>query len=193
MPVRYGTPREELDHCRAWRARLLDELADVTEIIAGLEGNVYQSLTIVGNLGADAEMRYTPSGAAVSNFRVAVNERWNDREGQAQEKTTWFRVALWGKQAEAISQYLLKGKEVLVEGSVEASAYIAQDGTAKAGLELRARNVRLLGGKGDNTDTDNGPSPLYQQIARQDRQAPPEPVTRTVKLHDLVTDEPIPF
>ncbi len=107
----------------------------------------YSKTIIVGNLGADAEMRYTPSGAAVSNFRVAVNERWNDREGQPQEKTTWFRVALWGKQAEAINQYLVKGKEVLVEGSVEASAYTAQDGTAKAGLELRARDVRLLGGR----------------------------------------------
>lgn len=111
---------------------------------------MYQTCIIVGNLGADAEMRYTPSGTAVSNFRVAVNERWTDREGQPQERTTWFRVALWGRQAEAINQYLVKGRQVLVEGSIDASAYTAQDGTARASLELRARNVRLLGTRGDS-------------------------------------------
>ena len=99
----------------------------------------YSKTIIVGNLGADAEMRYTPSGAAVSNFRVAVNERWNNREGQPQEKTTWFRVAVWGKQAEAINQYLVKGKQVLVEGSVEASAHTGQH--SETGLD--ERDVRL--------------------------------------------------
>ncbi len=108
---------------------------------------MYQTCIIVGNLGADAELRYTPSGTAVCDFRVATNERWNDRDGQPQEKTTWFRVTLWAKQAETLSQYLTKGSRVLVEGTIDASAYTAQDGTPRASLELRARNVRLMGGR----------------------------------------------
>lgn len=143
----------------------------------------YQKCIVVGNLGADAEMRYTPSGAAVSNFRVAVNERWNDRDGQAQERTTWFRVALWGKQAEAINQYLVKGKEVLVEGSVEASAYTAQDGTPKAGLELRARDVRLLGSR-----EGGGAEPDAPQQTEPPRRTSG---VRILKLND--DDDSIPF
>jgi len=110
---------------------------------------MYQTCIIVGNLGADAELRYTPNGTAVCDFRVATNERWNDRDGQLQEKTTWFRVTLWAKQAETLNQYLTKGSRVLVEGTIDASAYTAQDGTPRASLELRARNVRLLGSRGD--------------------------------------------
>jgi single-strand DNA-binding protein len=110
---------------------------------------MFQTCIVVGNLGADAELRYTPSGTPVCSFRVAVNERWTDRDGQPQEKTTWFRVSLWNKPAEALHQYLVKGKQVLVEGSIDASAYTAQDGTPRASLELRARNVRLLGGRRD--------------------------------------------
>lgn len=155
---------------------------------------MYASTTIVGNLGRDAEMRYTPSGTAVSNFRVAVNERWTDREGQPQEKTTWFRVAVWGRQAEAINQYLVKGKQVLVEGTIDASAYTAQDGTPRAGLELRARNVRLLGTRqdGDGDEPATGTGYLDAELQRQARQAPPEPVTpaRTVNLN---RDDPLPF
>lgn len=153
---------------------------------------MYASTTIVGNLGADAEMRYTPSGTAVSNFRVAVNERWNDRDGQPQEKTTWFRVAVWGKQAEAINQYLVKGRLVLVEGTVEARAYTAKDGTPRAALELRARDVRFLGGKGD-VDSGNGSGSASGHVAaeleRQERTQTP-PGMRRVNLND---DEPLPF
>jgi len=136
---------------------------------------MYQTCIIVGNLGADAEMRYTPSGTAVSNFRVAVNERWTDREGQPQEKTTWFRVAVWGRQAEAINQYLVKGKQVLVEGTIDASAYTAQDGTPRAGLELRARNVRLLGGRGDDWDSggrNEGPGDEWMDESRSSGNRP---------------------
>ena len=113
----------------------------------------YSKTIIVGNLGADAEMRYTPSGAAVSNFRVAVNERWNDREGQPQEKTTWFRVALWGKQAEACNQYLAKGRMVLVEGELsEPKPYQRKDNREwVASLDVRASNVRFLGGGSGQT------------------------------------------
>ena len=81
---------------------------------------MYQKVTIVGNLGTDPEMRYTPSGQAVTNFSVATNRRWTNNEGQMQEETVWFRVSVWGKQAESCNQYLSKGRQVFVEGRLRA-------------------------------------------------------------------------
>ena len=107
---------------------------------------MYQKTIIVGNLGGDPEMRYTPSGTAVTNFSVAVSRRWTGRDGQKQEKTTWFRVNAWDKLAELTNQYLSKGRLVLVEGDVEARAWTTQEGEARASLELRAINVQFLGG-----------------------------------------------
>lgn len=107
---------------------------------------MYQNTIVIGHLGNDPEMRYTPSGQAVTNFSVATSRRWTDKNGQQQEKTTWFRVAAWGKLGELCNQYLTKGRLVLVEGEVEASAFTGQDGQPRASLELHAKNVRFLGG-----------------------------------------------
>jgi len=107
---------------------------------------MYQRLVIVGNLGSDPEMRYTPDGTPVTSFSVAVNRRWTTKDGSQGEKTTWFRVTAWRKLAETCNQYLSKGRTVLVEGEVEANAWLGQDGTARATLELTARNVRFLCG-----------------------------------------------
>lgn len=107
---------------------------------------MFQKTIIVGNLGRDPEMRYTPSGVPVTTFSVAVNRRWTDQQGQPQEKTTWFRVTAWRKLAELCNQYLSKGRQVLVEGDIDASAWLAQDGQPRASLELTARTVRFLGG-----------------------------------------------
>jgi len=104
---------------------------------------------IVGNLGRDPELRYLQSGTAVCNMNVAVSERWNDRQGERQEKTTWYRVAVWGAQAETCNQYLSRGRQVLVTGTVSARGYINKDGEAAASLELRARDVRFLGSRQD--------------------------------------------
>ncbi|MBE7553710.1 MAG: single-stranded DNA-binding protein [Anaerolineales bacterium] len=78
----------------------------------------YQKIVIVGNLGTDPESRFTPSGQQVTNFSVAVNNNWTDQSGQAHEETTWFRVSVWGAQAETCNQYLSKGRQVLVEGKL---------------------------------------------------------------------------
>ncbi len=107
---------------------------------------MYQKTIIVGNLGGDPEMRYTPSGTAVTNFSVAVSRRWTGRDGQKQEKTTWFRVNAWDKLGELCNQYLSKGRQVLVEGEVEARAWTTQEGEARASLEIRALTVQFLGG-----------------------------------------------
>ncbi len=108
---------------------------------------MYQRTVVVGHLGRDPELRYTPSGQAVCSFSVATTRRWTDRSGQDQEKTTWFRVSVWGKQAESCHQFLKKGRLVLVEGEVDASSWMGQDGQPRASLELSARNVRFLGGR----------------------------------------------
>ncbi|MFM8393378.1 MAG: single-stranded DNA-binding protein, partial [Acidobacteriota bacterium] len=95
----------------------------------------FNKIIIVGHLGRDQEMRYTPQGTAVSNFSIATTERRKDRGGEAQEITTWFRVSLWGKQAEAVSQYLTKGKQVYVEGRLRTEEYTDRDGNKRISLE----------------------------------------------------------
>lgn len=105
---------------------------------------MYQTTTIVGNVGRDAEMRYTPAGIPVTSFSVAVNRRWNDANGQPQEKVTWFRVTCWRKLGEIAGQYVKKGKLVLVEGDIEASAYINREGAAVGALELTANTLKFL-------------------------------------------------
>ncbi len=111
---------------------------------------MFQQVIIVGNLGSDPEMRYTPSGKAVTSFNVAVNRVWNSPDGQRQEKTTWFRVSAWEREAELASQYLSKGRQVMVIGEMEeARAFMGNDGNPRASLEVRARTIRFLGGRGD--------------------------------------------
>lgn len=108
---------------------------------------MYSKTIVVGHLGRDPEMRYTPSGQPVTSFSVASTRRWTGQDGTQQEKTTWFRVTAWGKLGELCNQYLAKGRLVLVEGDIEASAWKSQDGEPRASLELTARNVRFLGGR----------------------------------------------
>lgn len=116
---------------------------------------MYQRLTIVGRLGRDPEMRYTPQGTAVANFSVATDRTWTDQSGQKQERTTWFRVSVWGKQAESCNQYLAKGRMVLVEGELsEPKPYQRKDnGEWVASLDVRASNVRFLGGADSTSAT----------------------------------------
>jgi single-strand DNA-binding protein len=106
---------------------------------------MYQQIMIVGRLGRDAELRYTPTGVPVCNFTVAVNERWNGQDGQPHERTTWFRVTAWRKLAESCSQYLHKGGLVMVAGPVAASTYTGNDGTLRTSLEVTANTLRMLG------------------------------------------------
>ncbi len=99
---------------------------------------------IMGNLGSDPEMRYTPTGRAVTRFRVAVNRRWRDADGQLQERVDWFRVVLWGRQAEVANQYLSKGAPVYVEGRLENRSFEGNDGQTRYITELIGRNLILL-------------------------------------------------
>lgn len=106
---------------------------------------MYQEITLVGNLGADPQMRYTPAGKAVTNFSVATSRSWTGQDGQRNERTIWFRVSAWERLAETCNQYLTKGQRVLVVGEIEEPyVYMDQGGTARASLQLRARNVQFL-------------------------------------------------
>lgn len=104
----------------------------------------YCKIIIVGNLGADPEMRYTPSGRAVTNFSVAVNRRTRDSDGQMQDETDWYRVSAWERQAETADQYLRKGMKVLVEGELAPRQFTDQSGQLRTSLDIRfARFVML--------------------------------------------------
>ena len=101
---------------------------------------------IIGNLGADPEMRYTANGHAVTEFRVASNRRYTTRDGEQRDETEWFRVITWNKLAEICSQYLTKGRQVYVEGRLQTRSWEGQDGNTRYTTELIAEEVKFLGG-----------------------------------------------
>jgi single-strand DNA-binding protein len=120
---------------------------------------MFQKVTIVGNLGADPEMRYTASGVPVTHFSVATNRRWTDAEGNPQEETTWFRVSAWRGLAETCNQYLSKGRQVFVEGRLVPDrdtggprVWTGNDGVARARYELSALTVQFLGGRAEREE-----------------------------------------
>ncbi|MFN8530324.1 MAG: single-stranded DNA-binding protein [Anaerolineae bacterium] len=106
----------------------------------------YQNFTIVGNVGRDPTMKYTPNGAAVCDFSVAVTRRFGSGD-QRQEKTLWVRVSCWNKLAEVANSYVRKGTQILVVGTVEVNAYMDKNNQPQASLELRADNFQLLGSR----------------------------------------------
>src|SRR6476620_10828790 len=103
---------------------------------------------LIGRLGNNPEIRFTPSGAAVANFNVATNEAWNDKNGQKQERTEWHRVVVWGKRAEVCSKYLSKGRQVYVEGRIQTRTYDDKEGNKRYITEIIAQDVQFLGGGG---------------------------------------------
>lgn len=142
---------------------------------------MYHTIIIVGNLGKDPEMRYTPNGQAVTNFSLATNRQYTGSDGQQVKETIWFRVAAWGKQAEACNQYLKRGSKVLVEGRLTPDketggphVYTKQDGTSGASFEVNAQTVRFLGGSNGNGNGD--------EVGAEASYSAP-----------MADDEPIPF
>ncbi len=112
----------------------------------------FNKITIVGNLGKDPELRYTPQGNAVCNFSVATNEKRRDKGGDFQDVTTWFRVTLWGKQAENASKYLTKGSPVYIEGRLRVDEWSDRDGKNRYTLDVHATDMQFIGGnRGDET------------------------------------------
>jgi len=127
---------------------------------------------LVGHLGRDPELRYTPSGAAVANFTLATNDAWTDKSGEKQERTEWHRIVVWGKQAEIAGQYLTKGKQVFIEGSLQTREWNDKEGNKRQTTEVRALRVIMLGrgeGRGETagasrtTEADIGSDPQVNE------------------------------
>jgi single-strand DNA-binding protein len=126
----------------------------------------YHTVILVGNLGRDPEMRYTPAGQAVTNFSIAVNDDYTNNNGERVKRTIWVRVSAWGKQAENCNQYLKKGSKVLVEGRLTADAatggpriWTKQDGTTGTSFEVSAQTVRFLSTRGESSESSVGGVP----------------------------------
>src|SRR5205809_6215243 len=148
---------------------------------------------LVGNLGRDAELRYTPGGAPVATLNLATTEVWNDKtSGQKQEKTEWHRIVLWGKSAESLSEYLTKGKQIYVEGRLQTRKWQDKDGNDKYTTEIRGDRIVLLGGGGGGGGMGGGgqraqrPAAVTSGGGGGDHEPMGEPIS------DL-TDDDIPF
>ena len=144
---------------------------------------------LIGNLGRDAELRYTPGGAAVATINMATTEVWNDKAGQRQEKTEWHRVIFWGKVAESLTEYLTKGKQVYVEGRLQTRQWDDKDGNKRYTTEIRGDKIVLLGGgggggqRGGGMSRGSGEESMGGGHASHGSEAPDTPLT----------DDDIPF
>jgi single-strand DNA-binding protein len=131
-------------------------------------------MMIIGNLGADPELRYTPSGKAVANLRVAVNDRFRGQDGEWQEETHWFRVELWEQAAERAAENMRKGHKVYAEGQLRPREFEGNDGQKRTSLEIRFARVISLerrdpgegGGYGGGSFSDAGAAPADAPVAR---------------------------
>ena len=107
----------------------------------------FNKIIIVGNLGRDPELRYTPQGKAVCSFSMATNEKRRDKSGELQDVTTWFRITLWGTQAENASKYLTKGSPVYIEGRLRTEEWTDRDNNARQSLEVTATDMQFIGSR----------------------------------------------
>ena len=120
---------------------------------------MFHKVILIGNLGQDPELRYTDSGKAVTNISVATNQTYHNSSGEKVVETTWFKVAVWGKQAEAVCKYLGKGRQVFIEGRLTADEngnpriFNKRDGTSGASFDVSASTVQFLGGRDDAQKT----------------------------------------
>jgi single-strand DNA-binding protein len=136
---------------------------------------------LIGNLGKDPEVRFTPGGRAVARFPVATSEVWSDQEGQRQERTEWHNIVVWGKQAETCGQYLSKGRQVFLEGSIRSRQYDDKEGNKRYITEVIAQRVQFLGGRGGEGSSPRGGGTSPAEPPQQ----PPPP--------QLPEDDDIPF
>ena len=105
---------------------------------------MYNKAILIGRLGQDPEMRYTPSGKAVTNFSIATNSKWKDKNGNLQEETTWHDIVCWGKQAEFVGEYCSKGRLVFIDGEIRKNSWEDKNGQKRISVEINARTVQLL-------------------------------------------------
>jgi single-strand DNA-binding protein len=131
---------------------------------------------LVGNLGKDAELRYTPGGTAVATLRLATTDRFKDKDGQWKEQTEWHTVVIWDKTAESLAEYLRKGKQIYVEGRLQTRSWDDREGKKRYSTEIRGDRIVLLGGRGPQAD-------------REEPASSAEPAREATEI----TDDDIPF
>jgi len=148
-------------------------------------GSVNKAI-LVGNLGRDAEMRFTAGGTPVATVSIATTERFTDREGQKREDTQWHRIVIWGKTAESLHEYLTKGKQIYVEGRIQTRDWTDKEGKQQRTTEIRADRIVLLGGGGGG----GGEARAARSRERFDAE---QPVEATAGGVDAPHDDDIPF
>lgn len=126
---------------------------------------------LIGNLGKDPELRYTPGGKAVVSFSLATTERWSGQDGQKQESTTWHNIVAWGRPAELMKEYLAKGRQVYIEGRIVNRSYDDKDGNKRYVSEIVVQNFQFLGGR---PGAGGGAERDYSQSPPEDMPAPPQ-------------------
>lgn len=142
----------------------------------------FNKIILIGNLGRDPELRYTPQGTPVCSFTMATNEKRKDRSGENQDVTTWFRVTFWGRQAETASQFLTKGKPIYVEGRLRIEEWNDRDGKPRYTLEVHATDMQFIGQRSDETGAGSSP------------QGKPTPSSNTSSEGEAeIADDDIPF
>jgi len=149
---------------------------------------------LIGRLGKDPEVKYTPSGAPVAKFSLATDEVFKDRSGEQQKRTEWHNIVAWNKLAEICGEYLTKGKQVYIEGSIRSHQYEDQAGNKRTAYEIVAREMRMLGSRADSERV----ATASAERASADRPAP-EPASAE-RMPDSapppeqgITDEDVPF
>lgn len=157
----------------------------------------YQKLQIIGHVGRDPELKYTQSGQSVTDFSVATNRSWTGNDGQRRDETTWFRVTVWGRQAETCNQYVSKGKLVMCEGRLapQINIWTDREGMARASYEMTADSVRFLGGRADEGGYQGGSS--HQAPAASSgggyQSAPSAPPASAPSTDEGIQEDEIPF
>ena len=149
-------------------------------------GSVNKAI-LVGNLGRDAEMRFTAGGTPVATVSIATTERFTDKDGQKREDTQWHRIVIWGKTAESLHEYLTKGKQIYVEGRIQTRDWTDKEGKQQRTTEIKADRIVLLGGGGGGEG--RGARPARERFSEPSEQ----PVEATAGGVDAPHDDDIPF
>ena len=149
-----------------------------------MSGSV-NKVILVGRLGKDPEVKYTPSGTPVAKFTLATDEVFKDRTGEQQRRTEWHTIVAWSKLAEICGEYLVKGKQVYIEGSIRSRQWEDQTGNKRTAYEIVARDMKMLGSRADSERGGTAPS---RGTAPQETDSPPTPPPSPE-----ITDEDIPF
>ena len=148
---------------------------------------------LVGRLGRDPETRYMPNGDAITNFSLATDEQWRDRNGERQARTEWHNVSLYGKLGEIAGQYLRKGSQVFIEGKIQSRKYTGKDGIERTAYDIIGNEMKMLSNRNDGSDSgnNNAAPPTSNPPPAAPRRQPPQQTPTTPPIDDI--DDSIPF